>query len=394
MDAVLQEVSLDLMRNSVRGAVVTRATAGGFQACRLPAWAYGQFPDQGITNMSQQASGVRLEFETAAELIEFDVHLTRPLAAGLNLTARPPIFAAVVAGVAVHSVTVLGGTVIWLDSGRQQEVRGGPSRVSLSLGGNSTRSRSVQVWLPHTAWVEMRAFSASAPVVPAQSSGRVRWVHHGSSISHCGDADGPLGTWPAIAARGLDFDLTNLGFGGNAMLDPFTARTIRDLPAELITIKVGINIVNGDAMSRRTFVPALHGFLDTVREGHPRTPVVVISPISCPIHENTVGPTEADPDAKGLLRARPRSDGANRLTLGAVRDAVTEVLGRRCGDDDRLHYLDGRRLLGESDSHHLHDRLNPDAAGYRLMGERFVALAGDGASELATAISDSRRHVA
>ena len=45
---------------------------------------------------------------------------------------------------------------------------------------------------------------------------------------------------------------TNLGFSGSAMLDPFTARTIRDQPADLISLKLGINLVNGDAMRMRT----------------------------------------------------------------------------------------------------------------------------------------------
>ncbi|MFG1912054.1 GDSL-type esterase/lipase family protein [Kribbella sp. NPDC048928] len=270
----------------------------------------------------------------------------------------------------------------------------GPVRVSLALGGDGLRSRNVQVWLPHTAWVEVRALRASAPVVPAQPSGRLRLVHHGSSISHCSDADGPLGTWPVIAARALDLDVTNLGFGGNAMLDPFTARTIRGLPAELITLKVGINIVNGDAMSRRTFVPALHGFLDTIRERHPRTPIVVIGPIACPIHEHTAGPTEGDPQAKGRLRARPLADAAGRLTLGAVREAVAEIVGKRRAYDGLLHHLDGRLLLADADAHHLHDRLHPDAAGYRLMGERFAALARDGASGLSTAYKQASRRSA
>ena len=42
---------------------------------------------------------------------------------------------------------------------------------------------------------------------------------------------------------------------GQCQLDGFTARTIRDLPADLISCKLGINIVNGDTMRERTFVP-------------------------------------------------------------------------------------------------------------------------------------------
>lgn len=85
-------------------------------------------------------------------------------------------------------------------------------------------------------------------------------------------------------------DLVNLGFGGSALLDPATARTMRDLPADVISGKIGINLVNADLMRVRGFVAAVHGFLDTIREGHPDTPLLVISPILCPIHEDTPVP--------------------------------------------------------------------------------------------------------
>ena len=48
-------------------------------------------------------------------------------------------------------------------------------------------------------------------------------------------------------------------------------------------------------MRRRAFTPAVHGFLDTIREGHPDTPLLVVSPILCPIHEDTPGPTMLGP---------------------------------------------------------------------------------------------------
>lgn len=81
-------------------------------------------------------------------------------------------------------------------------------------------------------------------------------------------------------SRAGEVDLVNLGFSGNALLDPFTARAMRDAPADLISVKVGINIVNADVMRLRAFTPAVHGFLDTIREGHPTTPLLVVSP-SC-----------------------------------------------------------------------------------------------------------------
>ena len=104
----------------------------------------------------------------------------------------------------------------------------------------------------------------------------------------------PHSTWPARAASLGDVDLLNLGFGGSALLDPFVARVIRETGADLISLKIGINLVNTDLMRLRAFVPAVHGFLDTIREGHPDTPLLVISPIACPMHEDTPGPTDMD----------------------------------------------------------------------------------------------------
>ncbi len=121
-------------------------------------------------------------------------------------------------------------------------------------------------------------------------------MHHGSSISHGSNALSPTGTWPALVAAQGDVELINLGFSGSALVQPFVARTIRDLPADLISIKLGINVVNSDSLRLRTFIPAVNGFLDTIRDGHPTTPILVISPILCPIHEDTPGPTGWDLD--------------------------------------------------------------------------------------------------
>jgi hypothetical protein len=79
----------------------------------------------------------------------------------------------------------------------------------------------------------------------------------------------PSTTWPALAAARGDVELINLGLGGNALLDPFTARTLRDTAADLISVKIGINLVNTD-LSARAFGPAVHGFLAADAAGDPR----------------------------------------------------------------------------------------------------------------------------
>jgi hypothetical protein len=64
----------------------------------------------------------------------------------------------------------------------------------------------------------------------------------------------PTTTWPALAAAGGGVELTNLGLGVGALLDPFTARVMRDTAADLISVKIGINLVNTDAAQQSSTV--------------------------------------------------------------------------------------------------------------------------------------------
>ena len=186
-------------------------------------------------------------------------------------------------------------------------------------------------------------------------------------------------------------DLVNLGFAGSAMLDPFTARTMRDSDADLISVKLGINLVNADLLRLRAFAPAVHGFLDTIREGHPTTPLLVVSAILCPIHEETPGPAAPDFSelAAGRLSFMATGDAtdATRLRLSVIREELSRIVAERAETDPHLYYLDGRKLYGEADVAELPlpDRLHPDAATHRLIGRRFADLAFAAGGPLATA---------
>lgn len=83
----------------------------------------------------------------------------------------------------------------------------------------------------------------------------------------CGEASAPTRTWPAIAAAHGGYSLRSLGFSGNAVGDPFVARTIRDQPADAISVEIGINVVNGDLMRRRMFEPVLLDFWTPCAKG-------------------------------------------------------------------------------------------------------------------------------
>ena len=129
----------------------------------------------------------------------------------------------------------------------------------------------------------------------------------------------------------------------------------------------------------------MHGFLDTIRQAQPLTPIVLITAIACPIHENAPGPTVAGPDGKAMPLPRIQDDRDGRLTLAATREFIGSVVQSR--DDDALFLLDGLSLFGPAEAHHLHDNLHPDLEGNDLIGERFVAIARDPESPLGKARS-------
>ncbi|MEV5748797.1 SGNH/GDSL hydrolase family protein [Actinoallomurus sp. NPDC052308] len=362
----------------IRGALDLERTGAGLRPRRLPSWTRPQIPSPFCELVVAMPSGVRMVFATEATGLELDVLTTKTL----DSTGEPSsggVFELVVDGVPGERVATPDGNVLAMDASgvNPPEITPGePATVRFGL--LPPGRKEVEIWLPQRAQVELIALRADGPVHPPQPDPRPRWVHHGSSISHCMEADNPLGTWPVVAARAADVNVLNLGLAGNAMLDPFTARTIRDLPADWISLKLGINVVNGDTMRLRAFEPAVHGFLDTVREGHPETPLLVISPILCPIVEDRPGPTFDDIE-DGVVRFRSTGDpaglAAGALSLSVIRESLHRIVGVRSATDPNLHYLDGRELFGESDVADLPDALHPNAAGYRRMGERFAAYA-------------------
>jgi hypothetical protein len=126
-------------------------------------------------------------------------------------------------------------------------------------------------------------------------------------------------------------------------------------------------------LRQRTFGPALHGFLDTLREAAPTTPILVISPVFSPLIESTPGPLARGPGPvyRNLPRPEPEYEGA--LGLKVLRRRVAEIVeGRRSRGDLNLRGLDGLALFGSGDAHRLADKLHPDPEGHRLLADRFL----------------------
>ena len=377
----------------VRGAVELERTEHGLLPHRLPAWARAQCADDQLLMAESQPAGVRLVFRSRATEVELDAH--RVLTNYEGVPPRPDCFYDLcVDGELAAQMSITGGDEVVLDFSGGAETRRGPSGT-VRFVGLPGREKLVELWLPWSETTHLVGLRTNAPVLPATSD-RPVWLHHGSSISQGSVADSPSTSWPAIAAQRGGVELVNLGLAGSALLDPFTARTMRDTPADLVSVKIGINLVNLDLMRRRAFGPAVHGFLDTIREGHPDVPLLVVSPVLCPIHEETPGPGTFDMDALGdgelrfIATGDPAEVRAGKLTLQVIRKELASIVAQRAGTDPAIHYLDGLDLYGAADHEQLPlpDNLHPDGETHRLIGRRFAeAVFGPGGAFGQTAVA-------
>jgi hypothetical protein len=347
-------------------------TARGVTFSRLPEWTYPQHAHAPIVaKMAERLSGVHIDIETAATQITVTYRSLRDSNPSTNWISGPSTIAVTTEGFEQSISHSNGDLRVWNFDVIEKEIEGEDSVAEFNLP-ETNSPRIVQIWLPQNCPIELISIEANDEWQSADTSHQPLWLHYGSSISHCEDADGPLGVWPVAAARELGLDVYNLGLGGCANLEQFAARTIRDMPAKLISLKLGINVVNNASYTARTFGPAVHGFIDTIRDAHKTTPILVISPVSCPAHEDNPGPSETSLD--GMVQGQPfsRHSWIGELTLRGIREILSELVAVRAATDPNIHYLDGLQLFNHDEALTMPDGIHPDAAGYRTIAANFV----------------------
>ena len=225
---------------------------------------------------------------------------------------------------------------------------------NFDFDGLSDGEKLIELWLPQFGSFQLRSLEIDdGATLQPFTDARPRWVTYGSSITQCRTAASPTQTWPAIVARQHGLNLTCLGYGGQCHLDAMVARMIRDLPADYISMCLGINIQGASSLGPRAFRPAIIGAVQIVREKHPDIPLVLMSPICSP-------PREENPNAVGFHLKGMREEV----------QAAAEAL--RSHGDRHVHYVDGLSVFGSDYTHLLPDALHPDAEGYRVMGKNFI----------------------
>jgi hypothetical protein len=313
-----------------KGCVSVEKTKLGFKPWRIKEEERLLYPspNEGFLEKAMNTSGVRLRFKTNSKILQ------------LNLLAVNPIrkFDLVIDNEIVQTVELLGGKKVVTFNNL-------PGKLTV-----------MEIWFPSNQGIELKSIEIEdgKNCVPVKDK-RKKWVAYGSSITQCGEAQSPANIWTGVAARDLDLNLTSLGFGGQCHIDPMMTKTIRDLPADFISLKLGINIMGAASLSHRSFRPAVIGIVQTIREKHPKTPILLISPVCSP----------------------PREDKTNvvDLNLKMMRDQMHDAFKRlkKVTGDKNLYYISGLKLADQKLAEkYMPDNLHPNGEGYIKMGKNFV----------------------
>lgn len=172
-----------------------------------------------------------------------------------------------------------------------------------------------------------------------------RWVVYGDSVVEGWVASEPALAWPAVVGREQGLDHVNLGYAGAARGEVASAEQVAGLDADVFAVCYGTNCWTRTPHSVGLVREGITAFLDILRDAHPGTPVVVVSPVLRPDAEET-------PNRLGV-------------TLADIRGAMEEVVERRVdAGDARLALVRGRDLVAADQ---LGDGIHPDDAGHRAM---------------------------
>ena len=315
---------------TIEGSVSLEETPDGIHPWRLPVSERELF-EPSVVNKASMPAGVRLTLVSDTSSVTLQVERAP------DVTETPPwVFDLLVDGRLHQRITPEPDDAAI----RFTDLPAGEHRLELYLPSQ---------YVPLTLCALHIDAGASAS---AWTDDRQRVVFYGSSITHCRHAAGPSETWPAIVACGFDLHLTCLGYGGACHMDPMVGRMIRDLPADYIGLKLGINMMGAVSASDRTFRALAIGLLKTIRDGHPTTPIAVVSAICHP-------PTETTPNAAGM-------------TLALMRQRLCEAVQvLRNQGDSNLSYVNGLELMSREDAHLYEDGIHPSAEGYRFLAKTY-----------------------
>ena len=169
-------------------------------------------------------------------------------------------------------------------------------------------------------------------------------VFYGTSITQGGCASRPGMSYQAIVGRRLNLNFVNLGFSGNGKGETAVARAVAEIDAAAFVLDFAQNNPDVDSLAQ-VYDP----FIGILRERHPDTPIVSITPIY----------------AASEVTGNQRNE--------QMRALIRKVVSRRiAAGDTHLQLVEGTDLLGPSRVDGLVDGTHPNDLGFQWMAEGLV----------------------
>jgi hypothetical protein len=138
-------------------------------------------------------------------------------------------------------------------------------------------------------------------------------------------------------------DFVNLGFSGNGRGEPELAEAMAEIEASCYVLDFAVNCPTVDELEER-YTP----FLAILREAHPETPIICVTPI---FSTNEV----LNPDSA-------KQEPMREIIRAAVRERIEE-------GDTKIRLVEGYTMLGPDDREGLVDITHPNDIGFVSMAE-------------------------
>lgn len=298
---------------------------------RLPVRSKDSFPKE-VWNLAQDPSGGRLRFRTDSSTVA--LHLEWPHPPGMR---NMHFFGQ-------SGVDLYVGETYWGTAVPDKDAAPGKVYEHTYFKGQPRIMRDITIYLAlyspvrvleigldeNAATESPRPFAVAKPV-----------VFYGTSITQGGCASRPGMSYQAILGRRLNVNHVNLGFSGNGKGEPSVARAVADIDAAAFVLDFAQNNPDVDSLAQ-----AYDPFIGILRERHPDTPILAITPIYA---ASEAGGSERNEQMRALIR---------------------KVVSRRIASGDiHLQLVEGTDLLGPSRVDGLVDGTHPNDLGFQWMAE-------------------------
>ena len=298
---------------------------------RLPARSQEAFPKE-VWNLSLDPTGGRIRFRTDSSTVSLRLEWPHPPGmsnmhsfgqSGVDLYVRNTYI-----GTAVPDKDAAPGKVyehIYFN-GQPRVMR--DITIYLAL---YSPVKVLEIGFDQNATIELATpFAVAAPV-----------VFYGTSITQGGCASRPGMSYEAILGRRLNLNHINLGFSGNGKGEAAVARAVAEIDAAAFVLDFAQNNSDVDSLAQ-VYDP----FIGLLRERHPDTPIVSITPIY----------------AASEMTGSQRNE--------QMRALIRKVVSRRiAAGDTHLQLVEGTDLLGPSRVDGLVDGTHPNDLGFQWMAE-------------------------